>query len=134
VSVLLFFHLLSAMVVTGLLMAAAVAAVAARRRDDVRGDLLRCFARRAGVGALAATIVAIGLGEGLASDEDASGSWLDASRGLAVFGLLLGGAALVVLAGVSGSRPRLRGPFAVVGVALVVIALATAFVMAAKPS
>jgi hypothetical protein len=131
---LLFVHVLAAMVVTGLLIAAAVAALAARRRSDERGDLLRCFARRAGVGALAATITAIGLGEGLAADENASGSWLDVSRGLAVFGLLLGGAALVVLAGVSGSRPRLRGPFALVAVALVAAALATAFVMAAKPS
>ncbi len=133
-SALLFVHVLAAMVVTGLLIAAAVAAVAARNRDDERGDVLRSFARRAGLGALAATIVAIGLGEGLAADESASGSWLDASRGLAVFGLLLGGAALVVLAGVSGSRPRLRVPLALVAVALVVVALATAFVMAAKPS
>ena len=131
---LLFFHVLAGMVVAGVLIAAAVAAVAARNRSDERGDLLRSFARRAGIGALAATIVAIGLGEGLAADEDASGSWLDASRGLAVFGLLLGGAALVVLAGVSGTRPRLRRPFALVAVALVVVALATAFVMAAKPS
>jgi hypothetical protein len=134
VSALLFFHVLAGMVAAGVLIAAAVAAVAARSRSDERGDLLRCFARRAGIGALAATIVAIGLGEGLAADEDASGSWLDASRGLAVFGLLLGGAALVVLAGVSGTRPRLRRPFALVAVALVVVALATAFVMAAKPS
>jgi hypothetical protein len=132
-SALLFFHVFAAMVVTGLLIAAAVASVAARRSEE-RGDLLRCFARRAGIGALAATIVAIGLGEGLAADEGASGSWLDVSRGLAVFGLLLGSAALVILAGVSGSRPRLRRPFALVAVALVVVALATAFVMAAKPS
>jgi len=134
VSALLFFHVLAGMVVAGVLIAAAVAAVAARNRSDERGDLLRSFARRAGIGALAATIVAIGLGEGLAADEDASGSWLDASRGLAVFGLLLGGAALVVLAGVSGTRPRLRRPFALAAVALVLVALATALVMAAKPS
>ena len=133
-SALLFFHVLAGMVVAGVLIAAAVAAVAARNRSDERGDLLRSFARRAGIGALAATIVAIGLGEGLAADEDASGSWLDASRGLAVFGLLLGGAALVVLAGVSGTRPRLRRPFALAAVALVLVALATALVMAAKPS
>jgi hypothetical protein len=133
VSALLFFHVLAAMVVAGLLIAAAVAAVAAQNRSDDRGELLRCFARRAGIGALAATIVAIGLGEGLAADENASGGWLDASRGLAVFGLLLGGAALVVLAGVSGSRPRFRNPLALLAVALVLIALATAFVMAAKP-
>jgi len=134
VSALLFFHVLAAMVVAGLLIAAAVAAVAARKRDDQRGELLRSFACRTGIGALAATIAAIGLGEALAADENASGSWLEASRGLAVFGLLLGGAAVVVLSGVSGSRPRLRGPLALVAGALVVVALATAFVMAAKPS
>jgi hypothetical protein len=132
-SALVFFHVLAAMVVTGLLIAAAVASLAARRSEE-RGDLLRCFARLAGIGALAATIVAIGLGEGLAADEHASGAWLDASRGLAVFGLLLGGAALVVLTGVAGSRPRLRGPLALAAITLVAIALATAFVMAAKPS
>jgi hypothetical protein len=131
---LLFLHVLAAMFVGGLLIAAAVAAVAARSRSDDRGDLLRCFARRAGIGALAATIATIGLGEGLAAYEDSSGAWLEASRGLAVFGLLLGGAALVVLAGVSGTRPRLRGPFALVAVALVLVVLATAFVMASKPS
>lgn len=133
-SALLFLHVLVAMLVGGALIAAAVLAVAARRRDDDRGDLLRTLARRAAIGALAATIVAIGLGEGLAADESASGSWLNASRGLAVFGLLLGSAALAVLAGVSRTRPRFRGPLALVSVALVLIALATAFVMAAKPS
>jgi hypothetical protein len=131
-ALLLFFHVLAAMVVTGLLIAAAVASVAARRNDE-RGELLRGFARRAGIGALGATIVAIGLGEGLAADEDASGAWLDASRGLAVFVLLLGSAALVILAGVSDSRPRFRRPLVLVAVTLVVVAPATAFVMAAKP-
>jgi hypothetical protein len=134
VNSLLFLHVLAAMLVGGLLIAAAVAAAAARSRSDDRGELLRSVARRAGIGALGATIVAIGPGEGLAADENASGSWLDASRGLAVFGLLLGSAALVILAGISGSRPRFRLPLALVAVALVFVTLATAFVMAAKPS
>ena len=133
-STLLFLHVLAAMVLAGVLIAAAVAAVAARGRDDARGDLLRCFARRAAIGAIAATIATIGLGEGLAADEDASGSWLDTSRGLTVFGLLLGSAALAVLAGLAGARPRFRRPVALLAVILVLVALATAFVMAAKPS
>ena len=133
-STLLFLHVLVAMLLAGALIAAAVAAIAARSRDDERGDLLRALARRAAIGALAATIVAIGLGEGLAADEDAGGSWLDTSRGLTVFGLLLGSAALAILAGVARSRPRFRGPLAGVAVVLVLIALVTAFVMAAKPS
>jgi hypothetical protein len=134
VSTLLFLHVLVAMMLAGALIAAAVAAIAARSRDDERGDFLRALARRAAIGALAATIVAIGLGEGLAADEDASGSWLDTSRGLTVFGLLLGSAALAILAGVARSRPRFRGPLAVLAGVLVLIALVTAFVMAAKPS
>jgi hypothetical protein len=134
VSTLLFLHVLVAMMLAGALIAAAVAAIAARSREDERGDFLRALARRAAIGALAATIVAIGLGEGLAADEDASGSWLDTSRGLTVFGLLLGSAALAILAGVARSRPRFRGPLAVLTGVLVLIALVTAFVMAAKPS
>ncbi len=119
-STLLFFHVLVAMVVVGALIAAAVAA-----RYELWG-----FARRAALGALAATIAAIGLGEGLAADQGVHADWLDASRALAAFGLLLGGALLVVLTGPSRMR-RLAAPTAVL---LVVVGLATAFVMAAKPS
>ena len=133
-STLLFLHVLVAMMLAGALIAAAAAAAAARGRADERGDLLRALVRRASVGALVATIAAIGLGEGLAADEDASGSWLDTSRGLTVFGLLLGSAALAVLAGLAGARPRFRRPVALLAVILVLVALATAFVMAAKPS
>ena len=117
---LLFFHLLVAMVMVGGLIAAAVAA---------RLELWE-LARRFALGALAATIVAVGLGEGLAADEGVHAGWLDASRGLTAFGLLLGGAILVVLTGPSRVR-RLAAPTAVV---LILIGLATAFVMAAKPS
>jgi hypothetical protein len=134
VNALLFLHVLVAMLLVGALIAAAVAAAAARRRDDERGDLLRVLARRAGVGALAATVVVIGLGEGLAANEDTSGPWLDASRGLTVFGLLLGGAALAVLPGVARTRPRFRGALAPLATLLVLVALATAFVMGARPS
>jgi hypothetical protein len=134
VSALLFLHVLLAMVLAGALIAAAILAVASRRRDGERGDLLRVLVRRAAIAAIVAIVGAIGLGEGLAADDDASGSWLDASRGMAVFGLLLGSATLTVLAGLARSRPRLRDPLAVVAVLLVLVALATAFVMTAKPS
>ena len=119
-STLLFFHVLVATVVVGALIAAAVAA---------RFDLWD-LARRAALGALAATIVAIGLGEGLAADAGVHAGWLDASRALAAFGLLLGGGLLVVLTGPSRVR-RLAAPTAAL---LVLVGLATAFVMAAKPS
>jgi hypothetical protein len=119
-SSLLFFHVLVAMVLVGGLITAAVAA---------RFDLWS-LARRAAIGALAATIAAIGLGEGLAAEQDAHAGWLDASRGLTVFGLLLGGGLLLVVTGPSRVR-RLAAPL---GAALVLVGLATAFVMAAKPS
>jgi hypothetical protein len=117
---LLFFHVLVAMLVVGGLITAAVAA-----RFELWG-----VARGAAIATLAATIGTIGLGEGLAAVEDVHADWLDVSRGLAVFGLLLGGGALLVLTGPSRAR-RLAAPLALV---LVVVGLATAFVMAAKPS
>lgn len=117
---LLFFHVLVGMVLVGALIAAAVAA-----RFEQWG-----LARRAALAALAATIAAIGLGEGLAADEGTHAGWLDASRALAAFGLLLGGGLLVVLTGASRAR-RLAAPTAAL---LALIGLATTFVMAAKPS
>jgi len=123
---LLFFHVLAATALVGALIAAAIGA---RTRDD----RLRGLVRGSAIAALAATIVTVGLGEGLAANEHASGSWLDASRGLALFGLLLGAAALTVLSGLARTRPRLRTPLVATAVLLVLIALATAFVMTAKP-
>jgi hypothetical protein len=120
VNALLFLHVLVAMLLAGGLITAAVCA---------RFELWS-VARWSAVAALVGTIAAIGLGEGLAADESVSGGWLDASRGLAVFGLLLGSAGLVIATGSDRLR-RFAAPWAA---ALIVIALATAFVMAAKPS
>jgi hypothetical protein len=120
VNVLLFLHVLVAMLVVGGLITATVAA---------RYELWS-VARAAAVGVLAATIAAIGLGEGLAADQGVHAGWLDASRGLAVFGLLLGAGLLVALTGPS----RVRSLAAPLGALLVLVGLATAFVMAAKPS
>jgi hypothetical protein len=119
-----FLHVLVAMLVVGGLI---VAAVTARFE---RWD----FARWSAGLAVAGTIVAIGLGEWLAADDDIEAGWLDASRLLALFGLLLGGAALAVLAGLARTRPRARRLAAPTASVLVLIGLATAFVMAAKPS
>ncbi len=121
---LVFLHVLVAMLVVGGLIAAAVTA-----RFEVWN-----VARWSAVVAVAATIVTIGLGEGLAGDEDAQGGWLDASRGLTVFGLLLGGCTLAVIASLARTRPWARRITALLAVFLVLIGLATAFVMAAKPS
>jgi hypothetical protein len=119
-STLLFFHVLVAMAVVGGLITAAVAA---------RFELWSVARWTAGA-ALAATIGTVGLGEGVAAVQDAHGDWLDASRGLAVFGLLLGAGALVVLSGSARTR-RVAAPLAL---CLVLVGLTTAFVMAAKPS
>jgi hypothetical protein len=124
VSWLVFLHVLVGMLVVGGLIAAAVTA---------RFELWN-VARWSAAAAVAATIVTIGLGEGLAGDDDAQGGWLDASRGLAVFGLLLGGCALAVMAGLARARPWARRITALLAVFLVLIGLATAFVMAARPS
>jgi len=124
VSWLVFLHVLVGMLVVGGLIAAAVTA---------RFELWN-VARRSAAAAVAATTVTIGLGEGLAGDDDAQGGGLDASRGLAVFGLLLGGCALAVMAGLARTRPWARRITALLAVLLVLIGLATAFVMAARPS
>ncbi len=131
---LLFFHVLAGMVVLGALVAAAVAVLAARGRDDPRGEMLRHVAWLAAVGALVGTIATITLGEGLDAKEDASGTWLDVSRALAMFGLLLGGAALAVVTRLLRSRPHLTRTAGILAVVLTLVALAVAFVMAAKPS
>lgn len=130
---LLFFHVLVGMVVLGGLVASAVAALAARGRTDPRGELLRSVAWRSAVGALVATIAVIALGEGLDAKEDLSGTWLDVSRGLAEFGLLLGGAALAVLAHLARSRPHLTRLAGALAAGLSLVALVVAFVMTAKP-
>ena len=121
---LVFLHVLVAMLLVGGLIASAVTA---------RFELWN-VARWSAVAAVAATIVTIGLGEGLTADEDVAAGWVDASRGLAVFGLLLGGCVLAVVAGLARTRPRARRVTAPLAVLLVLIGLATAFVMAAKPT
>ena len=106
---LVFLHVLVAMLVVGGLIAAAVTARFAFWN----------VARWSAVGAVAATIVTIALGEGLAGDEDAQGGWLDASRGLTVFGLLLGGCALAVIGSLARTRPWARRITALLAVFLV---------------
>ena len=123
-SLLVFLHVLVAMLVVGGLITAAVTA-RFERWDVVRSSTAL---------ALAGTIVTIGLGEWLAANDDTEGDWLDASRLLAVFGLLLGGCALVVIAGLASTRPWAQRFVAPVAAVLVLIGLATAFVMAARPS
>src|SRR5262245_7150447 len=122
------------MIAVGGLLACAVAAVAARRPADERGAVYRSLAWRFATGTVGATLVAIVLGESLAGQEDVEATWVDVSRGLAIGGLLIGGVALAVLARYGQGRPRLANHVAWLAFALVLIGLAIAFVMAAKPS
>jgi cytochrome bd-type quinol oxidase subunit 1 len=131
---LLFFHVFLAMSMVGGLIASAVAAFAAHRREDAAGDMLRRVAWRTALVTVPVAIAAVELGELSASDEDIEATWLDVSRGLAMFGLLVGGIVLTVLARAARSRPRLTKPTAFLALALVVIALTVAFLMSAKPS
>ena len=131
---LLFLHVLAGMVLVGGLLATAVAAFAARGRRDDRGVLLRSVAWHGALAAVLATLVTVGLGEGLDAKEDLSGTWLDVSRALATFGLLVGGVVLAALARSARTRPALTNAVSWLALALVLIALAVAFVMAAKPS
>ncbi len=131
---LLFLHVLAGMVAVGGLIATGVVALERRRRPGPESGRGGRLAWQLPAGTVAATIVAIARGEGLAGQEDVSAAWLDVSRGLAVFGLVVGGVVLALLARLARTRPRLSGAVAPLAGALVLVGLAVAFVMAAKPA
>src|SRR5581483_10836047 len=85
---LLFLHVLAGMVAVGGLIATGVVALERRRRPGPESGRGGRLAWQLPAGTVAATIVAIALGEGLAGQEDVSAAWLDVSRGLTVFGLV----------------------------------------------
>lgn len=133
-STLLFFHVLLATALLGGILAAAVASLGARRsRGEVAAGLRR-LAFWFSLLAVAAAILTIGLGEALQAKEDIDASWLDASYGLAYFGLLLGGVALATLSRLALTRERLSAAAAGLGLFMAGVALAVAFLMAAKPA
>ncbi len=130
---LLFFHVLVGMALVGGLVATTVTSLAAARLVGPQADALRSVGRWTAAATALAAIATVALGEGLASDENASGAWLDVSRGLATFGLLVGGVVLAILAWLAPSRPGLTRFAGLLGALLALVALAVAFVMAAKP-
>lgn len=131
--VLLFLHVLAAMVLLGAALVAAGAALAARRAPRARPALLSAALAGAVVTVITA-LLAIALGEALAAEEDLAAPWLDASRGVAVLGLLGGGLAAALLTRLSFQRPRLAGAAGWTSAAVAAAAVAVSFLMAAKPA
>jgi hypothetical protein len=131
---LLLLHLIAGMAMVGGLLMSAVLATAARRREAGLAGVLRALVWRAALLAVAGSFATIALGEATRAREDVSGRWLDVGSGLGYAGLLLPSIALAVLARRAGARPRLLGWVTVLALGMTTIALATAFVMAAKPA
>jgi hypothetical protein len=122
------------MALVGGLLAAAVTSLVSQRLVGARAATMRSIGWWSTLMSAAAAIVVLVLGEGLAADEDIEDkAWLDVSRGLAIFGLLVGGAALAILARLAQSRPRLSRFVGWLGLVLALVALAIAFLMSAKP-
>jgi hypothetical protein len=83
---------------------------------------------------VAAALATVVIGEAASAREDASGFWLDVGSMLGHIGLLLPSLGLVVLARRARESSHLRPWVAGVALAMIVVTLAAAFVMAAKPS
>jgi hypothetical protein len=131
---LLFAHVLLAVALLGSVLATTVASHAAASRTGRAADILRRFAWRSALLVVVAVVATIALGEALRSHEDIAGAaWLDATYGLAYFGLLVPGGFLAILARLALERPQLARPLAGLGGLTGGIALAEVFVMAAKP-
>ena len=128
---LVFLHVLLATMLVGALLAAAVVSAAGGR---TAGDSSRQLVWRSTLFAVAAAFATIVVGEATRARENIDGSWLDVASGLAYIGLLFPGVALAVLGRLAIDRPRLMPWVTGFALAMVAVALATAFVMAAKPS
>lgn len=123
---LLFVHTLAAATLLGALLAVTLLATS--------GPAAARAAARASVLAAAAALGTAVLGEAARAREDVAGSWLDAGMVLGYAGLVLPALALVPLAWGAIDSTRLRPWLAGLASAMVVVALAATFVMAAKPA
>lgn len=129
---LVFVHVLLAMTLVGALLAAAVLSVAAHHREE--DEPLRWLVWRAALLAAAAAFATIVVGEATRARESAEGNWLDIASGLAYIGLLFPGVALAVLGRLALTRARLVPWITWLALAMVAVAVVTAFLMAAKPA
>lgn len=141
---LLFFHVLSAMVLLGSALTVTIALLsAAGRLDDVsRTTVLWRVAYRLNLLlTVPSTVVALAFGEVLKSKESATGTWLDISSGLAYVAVLVGALMLhgflrrgiaAAAVGVAPSASTVRGA-ASIAPAIVTAILLIAFLMTGKP-
>lgn len=127
---LVFLHVLLAMTLVGALLAAAVVSAAS---DRMATDSFRRLLSRSTLLAAAAALATIVIGEVTRARENAEGSWVDIGSGTAYIGLLFPGIALAVLGRLAFDRRRLMPWVTGLALAMVAVALATAFLMAAKP-
>jgi hypothetical protein len=130
---LLFLHVLTGMLLVGCLLAAGVLSFAARR-SETSGDPLQRLAWRSALLAAFAAFATAALGEATRAREDVNGTWIDVGSGMTYIGLVIPGVALALLGYFRLTRRRLSVWVAALSAAMIAVALATAFVMAAKPS
>jgi hypothetical protein len=130
---LLFLHVLAGMLLVGCLLAAGVLSFAARRNASA-GDPLQRLAWRSALLAAFAAFATAALGEVTRAREDVNGTWIDVGSGMSYVGLVIPGVALAILAHFRLTHRRLSVWVAALAAAMMAVALATAFVMAAKPS
>jgi hypothetical protein len=130
---LLFLHVLTGMLLVGCLLAAGVLSFAARR-SETSGDPLQRLAWRSALLAAFAAFATAALGEATRAREDVNGTWIDVGSGMTYIGLVIPGVALALLAYFRLTRRRLSVWVAALSAVMIAVALATAFVMAAKPS
>lgn len=132
---LLFFHVLVGMALLGGALTAGISALAAgRTRHDGVAHALRRVSWSSSLVAAVGAVAAVVLGEALASKEDVTATWLDIGRTLTFVGLIAGGVLVAVLARLAVSRPHLGRAVGSLSLVLALVAVAVAFLMAAKPS
>jgi hypothetical protein len=120
---LVFLHVTAGATAIGCLLATAIFLVGLPR-----------LARRTAVAAAAAVLVTAVLGEVTRARESIDGHWLTVASAIAYAAVLLPSVAVVFLASIAGDRPVLARWTAALATAVATVAVAVAFLMAAKPS
>lgn len=123
---LVFLHVLAAATLIGAVLAVAVLSPA--------GSATARLAFRASLLTLAAALATVAIGEATRSRESPVGLWLDVGSMLGYIGLLFPSIGLAILAGRARERENLRPWVTGIALAMLAVAIAATFVMAAKPS
>lgn len=142
---LVFLHVLVAMVMLGTAATVTILLLGVARRsgDAARvAPLLRLAYQLNLWATIPASVITVGLGEGLKAKEDAEGAWLDVSSGLSYVAIVIGALVLhaflrrgiaAIEAGSAPSASTVRGA-ASLSPAIVTAILVVAFLMTGKPS